>query len=710
MATGIDPNDLKTGAHAEVLLSEQFLLNLTTTFWDAKLVPESFDLPIDLRLKVSEPLDIRISNSQWGEDVQVDFKMELSYQGGSPIPLPAVNFLSTLHLQIRPTNELDSRGFVNKIKLQYKVVNLTGTVHNLIVAHTGNDTIIPIIIANFNRCFGPPRPLDLFGPGELIHSTAHKYFTNTPQKALGLYVIFLLKKGPEPGNFIDGSIDLTQAVNFQPIAQDLTFGVHPKIFSDLGKDLHARMAKEGIPGSGYYTYPIKIAPRVHADILSIKVTPYLKFDGFSGVEFGKGLTITLKGKGSSVGFEADFKISMDFWVEFTSGKPELKMHIHDPDIEVDDFTRFVASFVTGWLFTFLGAFFLSPIGILSMGITGLLVGALGVDPIIEAIAASYIDDANKDLSSSFEDLLDNKFTLVKRRLHPFYESHFQLLADIDCFEITNEGIISSGRVYKNIAYVPTNQLVAKQAIFTDIEIPDALYFDVLDADKIETIDYYPDKLNTSKPSIFKLSIEDIMEMKKENQFTSDLLFQMPYKIRTKNNAIREILTISAYDHYGIINRHLAPYMEEQNNLFNNSVKDIFLQDIDIELADFLTPGSGREMLPQYFKDILIEKERQRRFIEKKEEWFKERELYFKRNLLPPLYEPDARSKRTLHMSPHAFGTLQLKGITAFYSKNKLMQSYQTGKYFYRSKRNVNTADNLSSLPKFKLPLAYDIFE
>lgn len=737
----MDYRHLKTGAHVELLLGETFFLKLIHLYYDAEKIPGEFSLSEGYKLKIDRPSSVKIKKKTGFKpsDIELTFSTLIVDENGVPLRVN-VNTETKIYFIARPEFERNEEGAIDMLYFNLYVSDFEGYLESAI-----NAINLFLILANkpqvekshvlqlLNTTLGGRRPMDFFKPDTYFSNLGFKYFYTGQKPALGLYFALALKKGPEPENIDRPDLKLDKAINFLVNNEEFSLAIPASVYGLLQTDLMARVSKENPPGSGYYTHPIKDGSTYLGQFRRITVTPmkervYDEDKNYVGEKYKGGLHISIEGNIKKYGGELDFQIGLSSWAEWKNGNMKWNSFLGEPNIKLSKKTKFALSWFLGGIVTIVFSAllsFISPMIGVYLGLLTFFTGFFGGDAIAteiaESLSGSFREKAKKALSPL--DVLSDRFTLVRRRLDPFYYTLYQLKIEKNHFDISDEGMSFSGTLKYDIVDNPIETITFQKAVENNENEIEG-YIIKVNADMAVEEEYFgrlPEKMKTQITEHYFIEHHTILSRKPMRWFSNSLFFQVPLKLNKKRGRIEKMLLLSNEEHRRIELNLINNHIQQSLAWFESNLKNPMMHDVNNEMQAFIASVNMQaEDIIQFsinhlivkdeasiegirnhynnWRERVIEEERIMRFNKKKEDWLDGQITRFTKEKLTSLYNPEAYKIATLQISPNALGQAQMDGVIALFSKYKLHQT-RKGTYFFKTKRNKTKSDNLSNLPR-----------
>ena len=447
----IDQTRVQSGFDVEVLLGSRYLQYLLLLAADIGLIPSSVSLggtevrlmephtadrtyPLDpgaVPLETSNvdtPLTVEVlQGDPRGADVKVTLLLDV---GG--LPNVDMGLYFALALETEPADD----GGLGVVTLATTLLDVDGTLVTLAEGRTPPVTRAEIIdrLAPFVN-----RSLDLGSTGSggrLERLAIRKHPSDTDHDAaLGVYLNLRLRKGPHPGDFLEGRGDASSALNLLPTGTDAAFATRADLYGRLGPDARFRRA---VPSGSGFSYPVYRHPSKKegyiGQLLDIEVRPPDPSDS----------TITAPDPNAprtpggvqpppppSPGGYLTAKVHGDYSIDWFPD-PDYRLYAYlFGDVDADGVlswgsdSDFEAGILADIVFGVISLALIPLLGPWSLAVfTSLELAKYGTDKII---SAEVIDDKVQDrVDAGVMDVAPNRFTVVRRRWDPFYETHHQI--------------------------------------------------------------------------------------------------------------------------------------------------------------------------------------------------------------------------------------------------------------------------------------------
>lgn len=708
----INNNNIQSGADIEILLGASYIENIIKTFFESKSIPDQISLGSNgVKIHPIQSLQILDGNNQ---DVELNIPLDFLDNNGTTLLSGRSNFVTKLNFN-RISNDA---GNIAELKLKLEIIDYTGNIANAIElanALTNANANLsdedkakriwtkPKVLEELNKTLGQEYPLNIFGKGKQIRNMEIKKFAddNQAEKAIGIYINLRLQQGPEDFNVFENTINVSEAINFLPEGQAISFGMNEDMFNRLASDIKQSFAEERNKGEGDWHYPLKDGDKTKGKFRSLKITPY-KTPIFNGMNFTgefemhNALLITLKGEidVKEADIKPDFTVKIALKPNINNGNLEWETELIDSDVDLTFWETLKLGFAFGFIIGWVLAIFTGPIGLAVGGVLG-GISMLFIDPIADAIGEGIISDLYKQyIDTSLFDAIPDRVTTITRRRDPFYLTDFQVVSNISELSINDEGFSLAATASTGTQFIPVDHVVIKNEIRNSQNDIIGFEIRVKDWQKIDA-DVLPNftrKNSSINPALFYLSVDEVRSRKSSgDRYRQKLQFNWPFKIDKENNSISRIKTISTVEKIEIENKYLLPHLNERGEWFDANLKDSTMQEVVTALEKKL----GR---PLNDND---DKEKQRRYNEKFKEWIEEEELTYRRGPLKPLFKADAEQITTFDLSPNEFGKMQQKGLMAMVYTYKRIHLKKTNTFYYRTEKNHSLSDNLGNFPEYE---------
>jgi hypothetical protein len=503
----IDQTRVQSGFDVEVMLGSRYLQYLLLLAADIGMIPASLEVHGQtVRLmepktadrtydpdpdaeplvpsNVDTPLTVDVLPP--GHPSGADVKVTLFVEAGFPNVDMGLYF--NLSLDTAPADD----GGLGVVTLGTELVDVDGTLVNFVHGLTPpieKDELIAQLSPFVNRS------LDLGGTGgggRLERLALRRHAGDADHDAaLGLYLNLRLRNGPHEGDFAGPRGDVASSLNFLPTGSDIAFATRATLYGALGPDARFRRAEPD--GSGF-SYPVYRHPSKHEDLigqlLEVKVRPPDSADSTitppdptaprvpGGVQPppppapGGYLTTVIHGD-YSIDWLPDPDYRLYVYLFGQTDDEGVMSWGSDSDFEAGILADIVFGIISLALIPLLGPWSLAVF-------TALEVAKYGTDKII---SAELIDDkVQARVDAGLMDVAPNRFTVVRRRWDPFFETHHQVGLRPGEVDVNELGMVITGpAVLTRQPHVVKGSLI-REAVRDDTGALVGLGYRVADAD------------------------------------------------------------------------------------------------------------------------------------------------------------------------------------------------------------------------------------
>jgi hypothetical protein len=621
-----------------------------------------------------------------------DIRVDVIVTGIHILPSPPGGFFEFLEEQMNMDAKfylakvVNSDGSLQDVLFNLELVDLGGDLIELASSLPGFDKekMLNKMKEQFDRSFslgiaGQDSPIQRIETSKLFAEDDHP-------TAIGIYINFRLKNGPEPDAFVPERGDLLLKQNFLPPDHDLAFGFGHDVYRMLGQDIFHRMAEPKPDSPGEYHYPIIQDGQTKGHITSAAVFPETRSrrtpTGEQEVVYTNNLIIDVNGEFFTSLFDPDFR--MRIWLKPRISRDGILTFTTDFDLNIPAFGIPLIAAALLSIFTLKLAL---PL------FTMVLAAKVAIEDQIED---QVIPDVQAQLAdASLLESFPNNLTIEKRRWDPMYSTHHQTVSLVKDVAINDLGMAFAAydlRVGKEPK--PLDDVVVRSEVRDqdDGSVSGLLYrvrewdgdLDRADlifpaTDRMEFIEVIPGDGNVGgvEDRRVSLTVDQAIDRIKKKRLLGAIPYT-PQQVDIRENQIYQLMTISNTEEPEIKRRAKQLLRSELEASHGQEYRD----QAHTELLGELGREPTQQEIEERYQAILSDN--------------------VKRGL-------DRRYKRELErylkfdLEPFEFANLQKKGILILeYSDLQIIKRRKRGKeVYYRDRPDGGERDNLLNLPPYK---------
>lgn len=466
----IDQLRVKSGFDVEALLGAQYLRMVLQTAYDAGVIPASAEFggtKVELAMlnsdRLYEPLLDADGNLPPTHPDAFETEILFNHSLGANV---------RVRIQVQPENTFPIF-FDLFVRIDLEKTQEEGTIASAGINIAVVDVESPALAILAQPPFNLPksevlarvkefidRKLDLGGASKFkkVEDVAILWHQGDDEfaPALGIYINIRMRNGDEDDQFLPPRGDLSAALNFLPLDEDIAFASRPGLYGDMGKDVFSRTAIKDKFGNIEHALRYNIlnpnSTRI-GNVDSIRVgqivLPTAPSVGLNG------LRISLEGEyvdpidltNTDVTFTIDIKPSIN--------EEGLLVWSTDLDVNVDALFEFITFWAVSLTFILFG-----PIG------AGIFLGAVLVAEVGAGIFFGEYFEARaaKKADATLSDVIPDRLTIKTRRWDPFYATLHQVVTKPSQAQFNAKGFMLCGKAAVGRELVPPVDTVIRDEI------------------------------------------------------------------------------------------------------------------------------------------------------------------------------------------------------------------------------------------------------
>jgi len=502
----IDQNKVKSGFDMEVLLGKGFFGEILLAYRDANIFPESIELFEGVELKLQGLGLIFQSNLKIGMCFKSILKINNSQYPSGETKI----FFNFSFILVK-----NSSGNVDNVKIRVAFDNINNPTLDAFLAGIGSQSV------DVNGNTYTLSQLKGKITNKLREELQYEYNTNLVSNrvqdmqvrtlrnpaAIGIYINFIMRKGPQPGNIYSSRGNINHAKNLLEESTNIGIFVPGSVYPMLTTEIKTTMARETSPGK--YSYPIfdrrfsfaRVLGRLKSFTLT-SAEQIASLPGF-GVQDPEQLLVSINTRVHVRSIDADANAWMTFHPGIKDGKLTWENTRLSTDIDVDWEDQLKIALLGGLFFSIFTGFSSLPF------VTAIL---YGVQSVAENIAEDYIEDyAGGMISSEMDNLMGSipeAVTIAQKRLDPFYETHYQVAGKFEEVKTNAAGMAFLADTRHQEIYLMRGDVTLKKAVRNSNNKLTGIIYKVPHSDRIIN----PENFNCpdpNKPDEFYLSLSEI---------------------------------------------------------------------------------------------------------------------------------------------------------------------------------------------------------
>ncbi|MEV6648897.1 hypothetical protein [Amycolatopsis sp. NPDC051371] len=471
----MDQTKVLSGYDVEIALAGRYLQYLLLLASDIGLLPDEIIFGADpIRVQLQQPADVDrtydlsagapvpdlatrdgaftvevLHGDPLGADLRIDLRLRLTRLSDG-LSLPDVSLQVFVKLHIDTTSRSDGPG-LESVSMTTELTDVAGDLVG-IARDQGHDKaeLIEVMKPSLGQTFS----LDRLGSGGRLFDVALRKLAADPisgaPAVLVVYLNLVLKAGPQPDNYIGPRGDAALGQNFLEPDADITFATRHGLLADVGDDA---MYRRAVPAGAGYDFPLVAGSGSDAErvgrYVSIDAGPVRNINGATENQL-------------HIGVEAEYEIDNFF-------DPNFKIHIvmtqsvddegiisweTDLDVQAGLLAHIVISLVSVAMVPLLGPWAL-------LVFTGLEIGLHTVEELVAAVKENKVE---AKVDATLLDVAPNRFTIVRRRWDPLFETQHQIGLRPGGMLITDDGLAIWGKAALTRATKPVPRVVIREAV------------------------------------------------------------------------------------------------------------------------------------------------------------------------------------------------------------------------------------------------------
>jgi hypothetical protein len=512
---------------------------------------------------------LRLSNARFisGDSVSTDAELavDMDYQIDSISGERIDEGVQVVYLNVRMSglSTSDISAAQDTLTLMVSFIKSQGDID---VHDKLNDSDSLSLIVNLGAAFYQEHPIDLV-PGE-VHRVEIQTFPATPEHpaAMGVYVNFKFRNSPLPDDFLEFERgDLGKALNFLPQEYDYAIGVSPSVYDKLGAHIrHEYFGRTYTTPGGEVKYSyVWSDDGQEINCKAVTVLPDFRVNMHTDQNTGRTVSETVYTGGlrmnihthvymSEYDINAEADIKYGVFPTEKDGVLELKLKLLDTDVDVS-FWDSVRSIFMADNGNYMALWICFPIALIGVPIGGAIkwlvaeIGAsLAEDELTDQLKAGTAK-AQKKIATVL-DYLSGRVTFLKKRMDPFYTTHFQAVVAWKEARFDEKGMRMGGTLEGAQEFLPkeqygvndqgekTEELVICDKTRTRDGAIDRLVYRIADYQDIFEVDNFPRLDPVGKPDEFLLAVSEIINRIQEKRL--DVMVQLyPTHVRIRDHHI-----------------------------------------------------------------------------------------------------------------------------------------------------------------------------
>ncbi len=533
----LDQTKVKSGFDMEVLLGKGFFGEILLAYRDAKIFPSTLEIADGIELTLKGLELVFASNFQIGMKFDLTLKMNGTEYAAGPTDL----FFTFELIPIKT-----STGNVSDVKIKVSYHSANNAQFNSFMQLFGGDLPVEINGETYSLS-----QLERRIKRELRDRLQFEYTTNlvtnkvqdvqvkmlSNPKAIGLYLNFIMRKGPAQGNTYPARGDISKAQNPLTELNNIGIFVPGTVYPMLTTEIKTTMARK--KSNGKYYYPIFdqrfLSQRVIGNLKSFVLTTAEQIAAIPlfGIDDPEQLLVSIKTRIHYRSIDADADAWMTLSPEIVTGKLKWNNTRLHTDIDVDWDDQLRLALIGGIFISIFTGFAALPF------LTAILYAAQSV---MEDVAEDYLEDYARgfiqDEADNLMGSIPEAITVGKRRRDPFFETHYQVVTDFVEAKTNKEGMaFVANTKHKDISML-LGDISIKKAVRNKRHKLVGLIYKVPKVDQLENADQYncsdPNKLDE-----FFISLEEVKLRLKAKRIRKNLSLKATH-VKKSGNSIKYI--------------------------------------------------------------------------------------------------------------------------------------------------------------------------
>lgn len=355
--------------------------------------------------------------------------------------------------------------------------------------------------------------------------------------AIGIYINFIMRRDPQPGNIYPPRGDITKAQN--PLSMETNIGIFVpgSVYPMLSTEIKSTMAV--VTNGGVVSYPIYDSRYIHLKVIgkltsfSISSAELIAESGYFGVNDPEQLLISINTRVHVRSIDADADAWMTLRPIIENGKLKWEKTNFRTHFDIDWEDQLRIALMTGVFISIFTGFAALPF------LTAILYAA---QSIIEEAVEDYAEDlANGIISDEMDNLMDSipeAITIGKKRLDPFYETHYQVAANFEEAKVNTAGMAFMADTGHKEIYPIIGDVLPIKAIRNSDNVLIGVVYKIPNSDQIlNPEEFYI--LDPNKPDEFYLGVGQMQGRLKDSKLRKRIYLR-PTHVNKSGSRIKYI--------------------------------------------------------------------------------------------------------------------------------------------------------------------------